>query len=79
MKFSYDDKADAVYIRLRAVPYAHGEDLDAVRRVDFGADGQPIGVELLYVSEGVNVDDLPEQAMIGRLLEEHNIKVLATR
>ena len=41
------------------------------------ADGAPIGVELLCVSDGVNVDDLPEQVTIGRLLEEHRIKVFA--
>lgn len=77
LRFTHDDEADAVYIRLRDIPYAYGEDLDCSRRVDFGADHKPIGIELLGVSHGVNLSDLPEQAAVNRLLEEHSISVLA--
>jgi uncharacterized protein YuzE len=73
---THDEKADAVYIRLRDAPYAYGEDLDASRRVDIGTDGLPIGVELLDVSDGINVADLPEQAAIAQVLAEHHIKLL---
>jgi len=75
--FAYDQEADAVYITLRDLPYAYGEDIDHERRVDYAANGEPIGVELLCVSDGVNVDDLPEPVTIARLLEEHRIKVFA--
>jgi hypothetical protein len=37
----------------------------------------PVGIELLNVSLGVNVDDPPERAAVGRLLKEHNLKVYA--
>ena len=74
---THDQEADAIYITLRDLPYAYGEDIDHERRVDYAADGEPIGVELLCVSDGVNVDDLPEPVTIGRLLEEHRIKVFA--
>ena len=77
MRLEHDPDADAIYIHLRDLPYAFGEDLDHERRIDYAADGQPIGVELLCVSQGVNVDDLPEKEAITRLLEEHNIKVFA--
>jgi hypothetical protein len=58
------------------MPYAHGVDLDHSRRVDFGPDGAPIGVELLNVSSGVDLRDIPDGDAIGRLLAEHAIRVL---
>ncbi|MGH2459806.1 MAG: DUF2283 domain-containing protein [Chloroflexota bacterium] len=77
MTYEYDPEADAIYIRLRDVPYAFGQDLDHARRIDYGSDRQPIGVELLSVSKGVNLDDLPRRTEIERLLESHQIKVYA--
>jgi hypothetical protein len=40
--------------------------------------GKPIGVELLCVSEGVDLPNLPEQGAISKLLAKHHIKVLAS-
>lgn len=77
IQFKYDTDVDAVYVELRDAPYAYGKDLDDSRRVDYGSDDQPVGIELLNVSMGVNVDDLPDQLAVGRLLEEHNLKVYA--
>jgi len=77
IEFAYDSSVDAMYIRLQDKPYAYGKDLDPERRVDFAADGTPVGVELLAVSRGVNIDDLPQHVAIGRLLEEHGMKVFA--
>ena len=77
MKIKYDPEADAVYIYLSDKPYAYGKDLDEGRRIDYDSDDEPIGVELLCVSKGVNPDDLPNQAQIIELLEKENIKVFA--
>jgi uncharacterized protein YuzE len=77
MQLKYDRDADAVYIRLRDVPYAFGHNLDYERRIDYAADEQPMGIELLGVSHGVNLDDLPEKETVTRLLEEQHINVLA--
>lgn len=74
---SYDIDADAIYVRLRDLPYAYGEDLDHERRIDYAVDGLPIGVELLCVSEGVNLDNLPDRASLARLLEVQHVKVFA--
>ncbi|MGI8552369.1 MAG: DUF2283 domain-containing protein [Dehalococcoidia bacterium] len=71
-----DPEADAVYIQLRDLPYAFGRDLDDSRRIDYSADSKPIGIELLNVSMGVHLRDLPEQGAIGRLLQAHGIKLL---
>jgi len=77
MKIKYDRKADAIYIRLSDSPYAYGKDLDKERRIDYDANGQPRGVELLCVSDGVITDDFPQRAEIERLLGEHGVKVYA--
>ena len=77
MKVEYDKEADAIYIYLNDAPYAHGENLDHERRIDFAKDGTPIGVELLCVSEGVITDDLPNRAEIERALDDRGIRVYA--
>lgn len=77
MQIKYDSDADAIYIKLRDVAYAYGKDLDRERRIDYGTDNAPIGVELLDVSAGVDVRNLPDERAIGRLLEEHAFKVFA--
>jgi uncharacterized protein YuzE len=77
MRLTHDHVADAIYIVLRDEPYAFGTDLDHARHIDYGEDRKPIGIELLNVSKGVNLDDLPERAAVERLLSEHRIKMFA--
>jgi uncharacterized protein YuzE len=77
MEFERDLEADAVYIYLSSKPYAYGEDLDDERRVDYASDHTPIGVELLGVSMGVNVENLPYSDQISELLERNDIKIYA--
>jgi uncharacterized protein YuzE len=75
MKLRYDKKADAVYVLLSDKPYAYGKDLDDKRRVDYDAEGNPRGIELLCVSTGVITDDLPEREKVEKMLGEKGIKV----
>jgi len=77
MRAEYDKKADAIYVYLSNKPYAHGKDLDAERRIDYDADNNPRGIELLCVSHGVIVDDLPHASEVERLLGDWNIRVYA--
>jgi len=77
MRIKYDKEADAIYISFSDAPYAYGKDLDNERRIDYDANGEPRGVELLCVSEGVITNDLPHRGEIERLLEKHNIKLFA--
>lgn len=77
MKIRYDKQADAIYILLSEKPYAYGRDLDEERRIDYDANGNPRGVELLCVSTGVLIDDLPNKAEIERVLGARGIKVYA--
>ena len=79
MKLKYDKQADAIYIYFSDAPYAYGKDLDTERRVDYAIDGTPRGVELLCVSDGVNVDDLPRKDEIAEILEINGIKAYTTQ
>jgi uncharacterized protein YuzE len=77
VKVKFDGEADAVYVTLSPKPYAFGEDLDHERRIDYAADGTPIGIEFTCVSEGVSLDDVPFKEEIARLLARESIKVFA--
>jgi hypothetical protein len=47
------------------------------RRIDYAADNTPIGIELLDVSKGVNLDSFPEPDEITKCLLKYNIKIYA--
>lgn len=70
MRYEYDPEADALYIYLIAedTPYSYGRELDQERRIDYASDGLPLGIELLCVSSGVKLDDLPAREEVGRIL-----------
>ncbi|MEK7353529.1 MAG: DUF2283 domain-containing protein [Chloroflexota bacterium] len=76
-KVKHDNKADAIYILLSDKPYSYGKELDEERRVDYDANGVPVGVELLCVSAGVITDNLPHRAEIEKILGDKGIKVFA--
>lgn len=67
--FTYDPEADAVYIRLSRKAWAYTEGLDDQRHVDYAGDGTPIGIELLYVSDGVPADGLPYAELVSRVIQ----------
>jgi hypothetical protein len=71
-----DREADAVYVRLSDELYAFGEDIDHERRVDYAQDGTPIGVELLCVSAGVDLSNLPRADEVGEALRRLGIQTL---
>jgi uncharacterized protein YuzE len=74
MKFKHDTEADAIYISFSNKPYAYGIDLDTERRIDYASYNTPIGVELLCVSEGVNLFGLPHKDEIAEILERNGIR-----
>ena len=67
-----------MYIGLNDKSFAVTKNLDDQRYVNYAEDGTPIGIEILYPSLGVNVDGLPSEASVGRLLEEHGFRVYST-
>lgn len=73
MKFNYDRDADAIYIYLSSEKYSYGEDIDEDRRIDYSSSNRPIGIELLSVSNGVNLDSLPKVNEIKEFLIHEGI------
>jgi uncharacterized protein YuzE len=74
LEIKHDAAADAIYITLDSDQYAYGHDLDDQRRIDYADNGHPIGIELLSVSRGVNLSDLPYSDIITSLLCHSGIK-----
>ena len=77
MKITHDRVADAIYILLSNEPYAYGSDLDEERRVDYDANNNPMGIELLCVSEGIITDALPNRAEVEQALDDRGIRTYA--
>jgi uncharacterized protein YuzE len=76
-RVEYDKEADAIYIHFLGGIYSYGKDIDNERRIDYDNNGQPIGIELLCVSEGVILDDLPYPVEVEKILIENNIRAYA--
>ena len=74
MKLEHDREADAIYIYLSNKPYAYGKNLDDDRRIDYSSNQKPIGIELLSVSRGVNLHNLPFADSVLEILNSEGIK-----
>jgi uncharacterized protein YuzE len=69
VQIRYDPEADAVYVRLREPEgRVRSKRLDHARIVDYDEGGEVVGVELLFVSAGVHLDGLPEEARIAEAM-----------
>ena len=77
MKLSYDPAADAVFVRFNDRPTHYAEELDDRRNLLCAADDSVIGVELLSVSQGVDLRGLPHASAIADALKRQRIKLLA--
>ncbi len=77
VQLEHDTEADAVYVRLSDHRVTRTEDIGAGRLVDYDAAGQPVGVEFLGVSRGVDTDGVPDRLMVERSLSEHDIPLYA--
>jgi uncharacterized protein YuzE len=71
MIIEYDDEADALYIafdHIGPVDARRQHLLDDRRIVDLDADGEPIGVEFLDYSAGIDLDGVPRAEEIAQAL-----------
>ena len=72
LRVEYDPTADALAIDFPgfgAGASARMVRLDRDRALDYDADGRLVSIELLNVSRGVNLQDLPETEVVSRALE----------
>ena len=79
MSIKFYPEEDAIYIRIFDLEIAYGKDLDDRRHLDFSQDGRVVGIEFLTVSDGVDLDDIPDVDMgeLISLLDKSGIKMLA--
>jgi uncharacterized protein YuzE len=78
LRMTCNRDANAAYSYLRErVQVARTRNLDGVRLIDYAEDGAPVGIELLDVSDGVNLDGLPRRDEIESLLAERHIPMFA--
>ncbi|MFC1916582.1 DUF2283 domain-containing protein [Chloroflexota bacterium] len=70
-----DPVADAVYIQFLDEPVGYTKELDENRVIDYTLNpGLPIGIDLLAVSDGVKLNDLPEVEMVEKVLQCLGVK-----
>ena len=79
MQLEYGPEADAIYISLTGDerPVHRTVELDDLRNVDYDASGAPVGVELLGVSRGINLEGLAERAKIAEILRSVHVVTAA--
>lgn len=70
MRLSYDDHADALYIRLSDAEVAGSRVVDEARVLDVDRAGHPVGIEVLGVSDGVDLTDLVDRFDLYDFKEE---------
>lgn len=58
MNVEYDERADAIYIRLKDAEIATTREVEDHLIVDLGSDGKMIGIELLFVSDYLAPEDI---------------------
>ena len=66
----YDPEADAIYVVLTDEKVAKSVQLDDFRVIDYSGDGALVGVELLGVGGGVELDDVPKRQTVEKLIGE---------
>ena len=73
MRATYDPEVDILYVTLRDDLVDHTEDVSRQRQyergIDYAADGSLVGYEFMNASRGVDVDGLPHEVELARLLE----------
>jgi len=58
VQISYDRKADALYIRLRAGKFGTNKEVEEGLVLDLGEDGALLGIEVLEASSRLSLDDI---------------------
>jgi len=58
MKIHFDEKADALYLRLDDSKVVESEEVQPNIVLDFNAQNRVVGIEILHVKEHVPLEDL---------------------
>lgn len=77
LRIELDEVANAAYAQLRDEPVQSTREIGEQRIVDYGADGDIVGIEFLDVSHGVDLSELPQSDELARYFGEHHIPTFA--
>ena len=77
MQLTFDETADAVYVYFSENVVARTHEINDHVSIDYDDNDEPVGVEFLDVSDGIDLDNVPFRAEVSRLLEESHIKQYA--
>ena len=58
-KLTWYPAEDILYIQLSEEPFAYGRNFGDNTHVNFDVEDNPIGIEFVDVSEGIDLSDLP--------------------
>ncbi len=74
---TYSDESDAVYIQLSDAKIVRTQVIDDARFVDYDANGDVVGVELLGASGGLDLRGLPEHQRLESETRVLNFPIFA--
>ena len=79
IQLKVDQKADAAYVRLTEAKIARTNEVNDQVLIDYDEHGNVVGVELLDISDGVDLGRLADELikLIEPALGEAHIKMLA--
>ena len=63
MGLNYDQEVDAIYLKLLDTEYGGGQEVDNSRHINLDRDGNVLGIEFLYVSDGVDLTGIPDEVL----------------
>ena len=69
----YDDENDVLYVILSDHDVACTKALDDLRLVDYDASDEPVGIEFISASDGLDLAGTPLASRIQALLDEAGI------
>jgi uncharacterized protein YuzE len=77
MRMRYSQEADAIYIRLKENKIVNSDEISDGVIVDYDENGDVVGIEILRVSEKVDIDQLIIQSFNKVMVESANVSKVA--
>lgn len=73
----YSQEADAIYIRLKENKIVNSDEISDGVIVDYDENGDVVGIEILWVSEKVDIDQLIIQSFNKVMVESAEVSKVA--
>jgi len=77
MRMRYSQEADAIYIRLKENKIVNSGEISDGVIVDYDENGDVVGIEILWVSEKVDIDQLIIQSFNKVMVESTEVSKVA--